>query len=197
MLKYFASWWGLVLLAAFDSSVLFFLPFGVDALVVYLSARWRDFFWLVPILATAGSLAGAAVTFWIGAKAGETGLERFVHKGQLERIRRKVRKRGAIALAIPALMPPPFPLTPFILVCGALGVSRRRFFATLGVVRLVRFGVETTLARIYGEGILRALESDGFRLVIIAFAVVAIAGTAASGVVLWRNSKRMRQPRPA
>lgn len=197
MLKYFASWWGLVLLAAFDSSVLFFLPFGVDALVVYLAARWRDYFWLAPFLATAGSLAGAAGTFWIGAKAGEAGLERFVRKGQLERIRASVRKRGAIALAIPALLPPPFPLTPFILVCGALDVSRRRFFATLGIVRLLRFGVEAMLARVYGAGVLSVLESESFRLVIIAFAVIALAGTAASGVLLWRNSRRMQRPASA
>ena len=46
--------------------MLFFLPFGVDAVVIYLAARDRDLFWIYPLLATAGSLVGAALTYWIG-----------------------------------------------------------------------------------------------------------------------------------
>lgn len=192
MLKWFAGWWGLFLLAVCDSSVLFFLPFGVDAMVIYRAARSPGLFWLAPLLATTGSLVGAAATFWIGRTVGEKGLSRFVPERQLERVRTKVRDRGAIALAIPALLPPPFPLTPFILVCGALDVSRTRFFATLGIVRLLRFGLEAGLARIYGTGIVRVIESERFRTVVIAFAAIAILGTAVSGFLLWRNSKRAR-----
>lgn len=54
--------WGVAVLAALDSSLVFFMPFGVDALVIYLAARDEALFWLYPLLATAGSLAGAAVT---------------------------------------------------------------------------------------------------------------------------------------
>jgi membrane protein YqaA with SNARE-associated domain len=197
MLKYFASWWGLFVLAALDSSVLFFLPFGVDALVAYLAARWRELFWIAPVIAAMGSLTGAAGTFWIGRRAGEAGLERFVPRNRLDRVRQRVRQRGAIALAIPALMPPPFPLTPFILACGALDVSQRRFLATLAITRLIRFSIEAVLARTYGAGVLRALESERFRVVILGFAVIAVAGTVISGVMLWRNTKRLRAPRPA
>src|SRR5512147_144643 len=87
---FFLTWWGAALMAALDSSMLFFLPFGVDALVIYLAARNKDLFWLYPVLATAGSIAGATVTYWIGQKAGEVGLERFVPERQLARIREKV-----------------------------------------------------------------------------------------------------------
>ena len=53
------------LLAAVDATMVFFLPFGVDTLVIYLAARNGMWFWLYPLLATAGSLTGAAVTFWV------------------------------------------------------------------------------------------------------------------------------------
>src|SRR3954471_23906739 len=122
LLTLFLSWWGAFLLGALDSSMLFFLPLGIDAVVIYLTARNHDLFWAYPLLATLGSMSGAAVTYWIGMKAGEHGLERFVSGKRLERMRRKVKDSGAIALALPALMPPPFPLTPFILTCGALAV---------------------------------------------------------------------------
>jgi membrane protein YqaA with SNARE-associated domain len=58
--------------------MVFFLPFGIDAVVIYLSARNGMFFWLYPILATAGSVTGAAITYWIGRKGGEMGLERLL-----------------------------------------------------------------------------------------------------------------------
>ena len=190
MLRFFLSWWGAFLLAALDSSMLFFLPFGIDTLVIYLAARNQELFWLYPLLATAGSLTGAAVTFWIGLMVGEVGLERLVPAKRLERLREKVRQSGAVAMAVPALLPPPFPLTPFILTCGALQVDRWRFFVTFGIVRLLRFGAEAALAAVYGRGILRILQSDAFRAVVIGFVVIAIAGTIVSAVLLWRQTHR-------
>ena len=185
----FLTWWGAFVMGALDSSMLFFLPFGIDTIVIFLSARDRELFWLYPILATAGSATGAAVTFWIGRKVGEHGLERLVSGRRLERMRCKVRDRGAIAMALPALLPPPFPLTPFILTCGALSVDRTRFFLTFSAMRLLRFGVEAALAARYGRGILRVLQSDGFQIVIIVFVVLAVIGTAVSAVMLWRSTR--------
>lgn len=52
----------------------------------------------MPLLATAGSLAGAALTFWMGVKIGEQGLKRGVPAKRLARIRARVRTKGAIAL---------------------------------------------------------------------------------------------------
>src|SRR6267142_611981 len=99
---FFLSWWGAYLLAALDASMVFFLPFGIDALVIYLSARSGMFFWIYPLLATAGSVTGAAITYWIGKKGGEIGLERFVSARRLERLRGRLQKQGAIAMAFAA-----------------------------------------------------------------------------------------------
>ena len=186
---WFLTWWGAFLLAALDSSLVFFLPFGIDAVVIYLAARNRELFWLYALLATGGSVTGAAVSFWIGRKAGDKGLERLVSPRRLERVRARVRKGGALAIAVPAVLPPPFPLTPFILACGALEVSVWRFFATFSGARLVRFGTEAMLARVYGAGVLRIFQSDVFRGVVIAFIVVAVAGTIISGWLIWRSTR--------
>ncbi len=185
---FFLTWWGAFLMAALDTSMLFFLPFGIDALVIFLAARNQALFWIYPLLACAGSLAGAAVTFWIGRKVGEVGIERLVPGKRLERLKCKVNESGAIAMAIPALLPPPFPLTPFILTCGALDVNRVRFFVTFGLVRLIRFGAEAVLARLYGRRVLAILQSDTFQLIVAAFIVVALVGTAASAILLWRST---------
>ena len=67
--------WGVCILAALDSSVIFFLPFAVDFGVVFLAARNPEFFWVYAILVSAMSLLGAATTFYIGNRLGEAGLE--------------------------------------------------------------------------------------------------------------------------
>ena len=185
---FFLTWWGAFLMAALDTSMLFFLPFGIDAVVIFLSARDEHLFWLYPLLATAGSLTGAAITFWIGRKAGALGIERLVPAGRLDRLKYKVNEAGAIAMAMAALLPPPFPLTPFILTCGALDVNRARFFSTFGVVRMLRFGAEAVLARMYGRGVLALLQSEMFQIVIAGFIVVAIVGTIVSAVLLWKST---------
>src|SRR5687767_3594541 len=112
------------------------MPFGVDALVIYLAARDQQLFWVYPILAAAGSLAGGLVTFWIGRKVGKVGLPRLVPQRQLDRLCRKVQQRGAAALALPVLLPPPFPLTPYVLTCGALQVNPWWFFPAYTAMRL-------------------------------------------------------------
>jgi membrane protein YqaA with SNARE-associated domain len=193
---FFLSWWGAILLAALDTSLLFFVPLANDALVIYLAARNRDLFWLYPLLTTAGSVAGAASTFWIGKKAGEVGLERLVSRGQLDRIRNRVKESGAIAMAVPAALPPPFPLTPYVLTCGALKVDAWTFFSMFAAMRVLRFGAEAILARRYGRGVLRILESSTFQWIVIGFVVLALIGTVVSGVVLWRRT-RDRHPASA
>jgi membrane protein YqaA with SNARE-associated domain len=192
----FVSPVGIIVLAALDSTLFFSLPFGIDAAVILLAARLRDLWWSVPLLATGGSIAGAALTFWMGVKIGEKGLDRYVPENRLERIRRKVRSSGAIALAVLDLIPPPFPFTPFVLAAGALEVRRSMFFITLAACRMLRFGVEAALATIYGRRILSWLDSDLFHDIVTFSIAVAFVLTAISVVRLVRST-RSAKPRRA
>jgi membrane protein YqaA with SNARE-associated domain len=185
----FASPLGVVVLAALDSTLFFSLPFGIDAAVIILGARLASLWWIAPILATAGSVAGAALTFWMGIKIGERGLERWVPIKRLERARAIVRKKGAIALAVLDLIPPPFPFTPFVLAAGALEVKSRTFFITLTACRIFRFSLEAGLAAVYGRGVLRMLDSDLFHDVVMFFVAIAIALTAFSLVKIIRMTR--------
>jgi len=186
---------GLFALAALDSSMLFFLPIAVDAAVIVLSARHAEMFWVFPLLATAGSLVGASITFWIGQKIGENSLEVWVSKARLQSIRSKLKDKGAIALAVPAIMPPPFPLTPFILACGAFSVSKLRFFLMLGFMRFLRFGIVSVLGWLYGRRIVRIMESNVFQGVIAFFILVAMVGTAYTAYRLIKTTRSYRRGR--
>jgi membrane protein YqaA with SNARE-associated domain len=185
----FASPGGIFVLAALDSTLFFSLPFGLDAAIIILAARGGALAWLVPLIATAGSAVGAILTFWMGRKIGDAGLERFVPPKRLDRVRGRIKNSGAIALAIVCLIPPPFPFTPFVLAAGALEVRPLLFFSTLVVTRLVRFGIEALLAVTYGQRILSWLESDLFQNVIVGLVVLAVGLTGWSIYKLVRVSR--------
>lgn len=193
LLGYFLTPAGLVVLGALDSSVIFFLPLGIDFAVIILAARKPELFWLYAILATVGSFAGVAVTFWIGRKVGEHGLERFIKPSRLERIQQRVGNSAAVTVAALGIIPPPFPFTAFVLTSGACRVNAWTFLLTLAGVRALRFTVESALAARYGRGILAWMESTTFTVIVGALTTIAIIGTIVSAVALYRGSRR-RQP---
>jgi membrane protein YqaA with SNARE-associated domain len=195
VIAFFISPTGVVALAALDSTVFFYLPLGIDAAIVILAAQMRRSWWIVPLLAALGSVAGAALTFWTGMKVGEKGLDRYVPQKRLHRIRSRVRNSGAIALAVLDLIPPPFPFTAFVIAAGALEVKASMFFATLTFCRLLRFGVEAALAARYGRQILSWLESDLVQDIAAFFIVLAIGLTVFSTVRLVRSAPHPRSVR--
>jgi len=188
LFRFFLTWWGLILLGALDASLLVFMPFGTDAVVIYMCARDRELFWLYPLLTTAGSMAGAAVTYQIGAKIGDEGLARFVAKRRLERFRTRMKDIGPVAMGLSAVLPPPFPLTAFILTSGALKVPMARFLLIFATARLFRFGTEALLARRFGTSLLRIFESEPVQAVAIGLVIIAVVGTAITIVRVWRSS---------
>jgi membrane protein YqaA with SNARE-associated domain len=198
LLGYFLTPGGLILLAALDSSLVFFLPLGIDFGVIVLSARKPEWFWLYALLATAGSLVGTAITFWIGRKVGEHGLTRLIRANQLERVKQRVGQRAGVGVAALAIIPPPFPFTAFVLASGAVGGQPWSFFTTLAAVRLLRFMAEAGLAAIYGRRILSWMQSAVFEWIVGALIALALIGTAVSAIAVWRGvrSQTSASPRP-
>ena len=190
LLGYFLTPGGLVVMAALDSSLIFFLPLGIDFAVIILAARKPEAFWLYAILATVGSLAGAAATFWIGRKVGEHGLSRLINPSRLERIRERVGHSAAMTVAALGIIPPPFPFTAFVLTSGACRVNGWTFFATLAGVRALRFLIEAGLAARYGRRILTWMQSAVFDAIVGALIAAAIIGTVASAIALYRSTRR-------
>lgn len=189
-LGYFLTPLGVVLMGILDSSMVFFLPLGIDFVVIILAARKPELFWLYAILATIGSLIGAAGTFWIGAKVGEHGLAKLVKPSRLKRIQQRVGGSAAVTVAALAIIPPPFPFTAFVLTSGACHVNAWTFFVTLAGVRALRFMAEGGLAAHYGRGILGWMQSTTFTVTIGVMTGIAIVGTIVSAIAVYRTTKR-------
>jgi membrane protein YqaA with SNARE-associated domain len=190
LLRHFLTPWGLVFLGALDASLIFFLPLGIDFSVVIVSARKPDLFWLNALLATAGSLIGSGVTFWIGRKIGEHGLRHLISPSRLKRVQARVKTGAVTTVGALSMIPPPFPFTAFVLTTGALGASPWRFLITLGVGRLMRFGIEAALAARYGRRILVWMESSVFEVIVGVLIALAVVGTIISAVVVARSTRR-------
>jgi membrane protein YqaA with SNARE-associated domain len=189
ILGYFLSPPGIVLMGILDASMVFFLPLGIDFIVIIMAARKPELFWVYALLATLGSVIGAAGTFWVGKKAGEKGLSRFVRPRRLDRVKARV-NRGAFVVAGLGLIPPPFPFTPFVLASGALGMNPWSFLGALAAVRVFRFGVEAALASHYGTGLIRWMKTPAFQTVVGVFIALAVIGTIVSAVMAVRGSRR-------
>jgi membrane protein YqaA with SNARE-associated domain len=157
--------------------------------VIVLASTHGEMFWLFPPIVTAISLVGAALTYWVGRSAGEMGLPRLVSARHLERMKSTVQKAGAGRLAAAAVLPPPFPLTAFVLTCGALDLDRRRFFLVFGLMRLIRFSAAALLARQYGDRVRQILESQELQTGVIVVVLVAITAMIASAVMLFRRTR--------
>ena len=196
LLGYFLTPAGLVLMGALDASLVFFLPLGIDFVVILVTARKPDLFWLYGLLATLGSVLGAGATFWIGRKVGEVGLSRFVDERRLDRVKQRV-NRGAPVVAALALIPPPFPFTPFVLTSGALAMNAWTFLGALAGFRLFRFEIEALLAWRYGSQIVRCMKTPVFQGIVGVFIALALIGTTISAIALVRGSRGRRAARPS
>ncbi len=145
---------GLVLLGLADSSVVP-LPGSMDVLTIYLAARHRDLWWYYAFMATIGAVIGGYITYGLARKGGREAFERKLSKEKAEKVFNRFERWGFGAVALPALLPPPFPIVPFLLAAGAMQYSRKKFVAALALGRAVRFTIVAGLGAIYGRHIVR------------------------------------------
>ena len=183
---------GLFAVAAVDSSIIPLpLPGSTDLLLLWLVSRGGNFWLLVPS-AVAGSVLGGYTTWHIGRKGSHAALRRYVPARLLDPICGWVKEHPVLAVFLPALLPPPMPLTSFVLASGALGIVRRRFLAAFGVARSVRYTLIAWLGATYGRHVVRlwsgALQKWSAPL-LWSFAGLLVAGI---GFGIWRAWTRNR-----
>src|ERR1700722_14721083 len=117
---------GFLPLGLLDASIIP-IPGSMDVLTIILAARRTDLWLYYALMATAGSVAGGFITYRLARKGGKEMLARKVSEGKLERVYATFERWGFGAIAVPALLPPPIPMVPFLLAAGALQYSVRRF----------------------------------------------------------------------
>lgn len=165
---------GLIPLGIADNSVIP-MPGSMDVLTIWLAAHDRPHWYVYAVMATAGALIGGYITYRLAQKGGRGALEKRFGKKRISKVYRRFERWGFGAVAIPALLPPPFPIVPFLLAAGAMQYSRKKFLAALALGRGIRFTILAVLGTIYGTHIVRffARYYQPALIALIALAVVA------------------------
>jgi membrane protein YqaA with SNARE-associated domain len=145
---------GLILLGIADNSVIP-LTGSMDVLTIWLAARHREPWPYYALMATIGAVMGGFITYSLARKGGKGAMERKLSKRRAARVYERFERWGFGAIAIPALLPPPFPFVPFLLAAGAMQYSRNKFLGALVLGRGVRYSIAAYLGFLYGNHIVR------------------------------------------
>lgn len=162
-------------MSALDSSFLV-LPFGNDLLLIALVSSDRESpIWIAYVLTSAiGSVIGVFVIDSLVRKAGEKGLERFISKKRIEKVKAKIENKAFLTVFVATLVPPPFPFTPAVMTASALQFPKAKLLSAVFVGRIVRFGVEAILALYFGRQVIAFINSDVVSYVVYALIAIAI-----------------------
>jgi membrane protein YqaA with SNARE-associated domain len=180
---------GLILLGLADSSVVP-LPGSMDVLTIFLAARHHDLWWYYALMATIGSVIGGYITYSLARKGGKEAFERKLSSKKAAKVFERFERWGFGAVAVPALLPPPFPLVPFLLAAGAMQYSRKKFVAALALGRAVRFTIVAGLGAIYGRHIVRFF-SQYYKPALFTLIALAVVGGIVSLVQYYRYKGRI------
>jgi membrane protein YqaA with SNARE-associated domain len=184
---------GLVVLGLVDNSVIP-LPGGMDAATVLLAAARHEPWWYYAIMATVGSLIGGYLTYRLGVKGGEQTLHRKMSKRRADQVSRIFRRYGFWSIAVNAVIPPPMPIVPILIVAGALEYPRKKFLAALALGRGARYTLLAYLGHIYGRSILRWLGKY-YQPLLYALIGLAILGGLIGAYFWWRNQQKSKARR--
>ena len=168
---------GLIPLGLLDSSLLP-IPGSMDLLTILLSARDQTLWPWYALMATVGSVVGAYITYRLARKGEKAALERRISPARLDRVYKTFERWGFAAIAIPALLPPPVPMVPFVLAAGAMQYSLKKFLAAMTLGRAIRYALLAFLGARYGRHIF-ALILRHARPVLLGTLVFAAVATAA------------------
>jgi membrane protein YqaA with SNARE-associated domain len=177
---------GLFFIAFLDSSFLS-LPEVNDILVIVMVIENPELMPYYATMATLGSVTGCLLLYVMGRRGGERLLRRRFGGSRLERAMELSRKYGVMAVAIPAVLPPPVPFKVFVLLAGVSGVPLAQFVGAVAFGRGVRYFGEGWLAVRYGEVAIELLEQNGRMFSLILVALILLCGLT---YFLW--SRRLR-----
>src|SRR5918911_787375 len=176
----------MIVIGALDSSLLS-LPEINDYLVIMRCTNAPVDVFYFPLFAAAGSVIGCLLLYTIIRRGGQYVLRRRFRAEHIERVERTYARYGFLALAVPAMLPPPMPFKIFVATAGALEYPRWRFMLTIMIARSLRYYIEGTLAVFYGESVLSWIKNYGFTILAI------VLGACLIGLIIYLIVQRRQK----
>jgi membrane protein YqaA with SNARE-associated domain len=182
----------MLLIGALDSSLLS-LPEINDYLVVGRCFKQPSAAFYFPLFAAAGSVMGCAILYSIMRRGGQAVLRKRFSLESIKRVEKAYARFGFLAIAVPAILPPPLPFKIFVATAGTLEYPRWKFLLTVMLARSLRYYVEGILAVFYGRRVLLFFKDNGLVIISIGAAAVLI-GILIYLLVNWRKNAIAVQP---
>lgn len=182
------GYFGPLVMGVLDSSFLV-LPFGNDLVVVGLVAQKHHGAPLYVLAAAIGSTLGALLLALVGRKVGEEGVQKLAGRRKFDMLKKHMGDRAAIAIAVGALAPPPFPYTLVIAAASAFDYSLWRILVVNFFARAIRFTILAVLAIKFGRYILQVSKSTPFLWTMAVFILICLVGSAFS---IWKWVRQSR-----
>lgn len=179
---------GLIPLGLLDNSPIP-LPGIMDVATIVLSARQQQLWLYYALMATVGSIIGGFVSYRLARKGGKEALERRFSRRKMDKVTKIFERWGFGAIAIPALLPPPVPMVPFLFAAGAMQYPVRKFLIALSLGRLSRYLILAFLAARYGRQIISFITGHGHPVTV---AIVVVVAAAAAAVFYFRGGSRAK-----
>src|SRR4030088_1079995 len=183
---------GLVLLGIADKCLVP-LTGSMDVLTIWLAARHREPWPYYALMATLGAVIGGYITYSLARKGGKQAMERKLSKRRAAKVYEPFERWGFWAVAVPALLPPPFPFVPFLIAAGALQYSRKNFLVALTLGRALRYSIVAGLGALYGNQIVRFF-SRYYKPAVGILVALACAGGALSIIQYYRWKRASGTP---
>jgi membrane protein YqaA with SNARE-associated domain len=177
---------GLFSVAIVDSSfVPLPLPGITDIMIIIMAAQHHN--WLLLILvASCGSALGGYLSYQVGHSGGMAFIEKRVSPRTFQRVRDWMEKHAILSIALPAILPPPMPLSPFVLAAGVIKMSKKTFLVTFSISRALRHAIAAWLGIHYGRHVLnlwnRLSAKYATSILIAIWVVIAIS----CAVGIWK-----------
>jgi membrane protein YqaA with SNARE-associated domain len=175
----------MLVIGALDSSLLS-LPEINDYLVVGRCIKNPSAVFYFPLFAAAGSVLGCLLLYTIMRRGGQAVLRRQFSLSGIRKVEKAYERFGFLAIAIPAILPPPLPFKIFVATAGTLEYPRWKFLLTVMLARSFRYYLEGILAVFYGRRVLSFAKDNG--LVIISI----VAGLVLIGIIIYILINRRR-----
>jgi len=175
---------GLFVIAFLDSSFLSF-PQVNDILVIVLSTKNPALMPYYAGMSLLGSLLGCLLLYGVVRRGGGEFLRRRIKASYLDRALVLYQRYGFLAIAVPALLPPPVPLKIFILLAAAASMSPLQFGLAIALGRGTRYFVQGYLAVLYGAQAAEFVKLYGVQIG-IGVAIVAVA----AGIIFMQLRRR-------
>lgn len=148
---------------------------AVDLLILIQAAAAPERSIELGLYAVAGSTLGAMMLYYLARKGGARALVRTFSEERIERVRTKLARYDALALAVPTALPVPlFPMKLFVVSAGALEVDPARTALTVAAARSVRYFGLILLGRWLGVDAWPLIRDNAWIAVAVTIAVIAL-----------------------